>query len=458
MLDRVADVLRDLLLATPPNVGGGVATRRAARRVEGGEALPRARPRRPARRARPLHQERRRRARPLVRVGADQGRVRLRRGRRQLREPVHAGLRLRAAAPRVRRGERQARAVGPRARRHGRDHAGDGARVRGARRDAAHRARRSRASSSRAAAPPASSSTSGEVVAATRVVANVNPKLLFERLVAPEHLPTPISARASPRYRCGSGTFRMNVALSELPDFTCAARDAPRSRITPAASSSRRRSRTWSARTSTRRTDGWSRAPIVEVLIPSVVDDSLAPPGMHVASLFCQHVHPDLPRCAGPDLGRRARRGRRPDDRHGRRASRRTSARACSAGARCRRSTSSASSGSSAATSSTARCRSTSCSRARPVLGHGNYRMPVAGPLPVRLRHASRRRRHRRARAQRGARDPARRAPAPLSGADGEHVGAPVAREPATSCRGCRRIKSKSADKPGSVTARLRAL
>ena len=31
------------------------------------------------------------------------------------------------------------------------------------------------------------------------------------------------------------------------------------------------------------------------MLIPSVVDDSLAPPGKHVASLFCQHVHPDLP-------------------------------------------------------------------------------------------------------------------------------------------------------------------
>src|SRR5207342_2586176 len=40
---------------------------------------------------------------------------------------------------------------------------------------------------------------------------------------------------------------------------------------------------------------GWSRAPIVEMLIPSVVDDSLAPAGMHVASLFCQHAHPDLP-------------------------------------------------------------------------------------------------------------------------------------------------------------------
>ena len=33
---------------------------------------------------------------------------------------------------------------------------------------------------------------------------------------------------------------------------------------------------------------GWSKHPIVEMLIPSVVDDSLAPPGQHVASLFCQ--------------------------------------------------------------------------------------------------------------------------------------------------------------------------
>src|SRR5678815_81557 len=42
------------------------------------------------------------------------------------------------------------------------------------------------------------------------------------------------------------------------------------------------------------RTDGWSKEPIVEMLIPSLVDDSLAPPGRHVASLFCQHVQPEL--------------------------------------------------------------------------------------------------------------------------------------------------------------------
>ena len=40
--------------------------------------------------------------------------------------------------------------------------------------------------------------------------------------------------------------------------------------------------------------NGWSARPIVEMLIPSTVDDSLAPPGMHVASLFCQHFAPEL--------------------------------------------------------------------------------------------------------------------------------------------------------------------
>ncbi len=43
------------------------------------------------------------------------------------------------------------------------------------------------------------------------------------------------------------------------------------------------------------REEGWSREPIVEVLIPSTVDDSLAPRGAHVASLFCQHFRYELP-------------------------------------------------------------------------------------------------------------------------------------------------------------------
>ena len=137
-----------------------------------------------------------------------------------------------------------------------------------------------------------------------RVVANVNPKLLFERLVAPEHLDGDFRARID-GYRCGSGTFRMNVALVGAARFHLPARSDRRNRITAAASSSRRRSRTWSARTSMRSSRGWSRAPIVEMLIPSVVDDSLAPRGMHVASLFCQHANPRIGDVLpGPHMGR----------------------------------------------------------------------------------------------------------------------------------------------------------
>ena len=55
-----------------------------------------------------------------------------------------------------------------------------------------------------------------------------------------------------------------------------------------------------------RRTAGRSE-PIVEMCIPSTLDDSLAPPGQHVASLFCQHVAPQLPDGAsGTRIARRS--------------------------------------------------------------------------------------------------------------------------------------------------------
>ncbi len=63
----------------------------------------------------------------------------------------------------------------------------------------------------------------------------------------------------------------------------------------PRASSSPQVSPIWSRPGSTRALFGWSRRPIVELVIPSTLDDTLAPRGQHVASLFCQHVAPTLP-------------------------------------------------------------------------------------------------------------------------------------------------------------------
>jgi phytoene dehydrogenase-like protein len=133
--------------------------------------------------------------------------------------------------------------------------------------------------------------TSGEVFRADLVVSNLHPKLLFDTLVDPGLLPTDFRERIA-RYRSGSGTFRMNVALSELPRF--ASLPDPGDHLTGGIIIAPSLAYMDRAFMDARR-DGWSAAPIVEMLIPSTLDDSLAPPGRHVASLFCQHVAPRLP-------------------------------------------------------------------------------------------------------------------------------------------------------------------
>src|SRR5262249_51996990 len=59
----------------------------------------------------------------------------------------------------------------------------------------------------------------GDTIRARYVASNVNPKLLYTQLMPAEALPDDFLARIK-RWRNGSGTFRMNVALSALPSFT----------------------------------------------------------------------------------------------------------------------------------------------------------------------------------------------------------------------------------------------
>jgi phytoene dehydrogenase-like protein len=130
----------------------------------------------------------------------------------------------------------------------------------------------------------------GESLRARAIVSNVNPKLLYERLLDPAVVPAPVRERMA-NWRCGSGTFRMNVALSQLPSFS--ALPGPGDHLTAGiimAPSLDYMDRAYLDA----REIGWSKNPIVEMLIPSTLDDSLAPKGQHVASLFCQHVAPTL--------------------------------------------------------------------------------------------------------------------------------------------------------------------
>ncbi len=131
----------------------------------------------------------------------------------------------------------------------------------------------------------------GAVLKARKVVSNVHPRILFDRLVPQEALPDKFRDRFR-GHRSGSGTFRMNVALSELPRFTCL--PEPGDHLTAGIIMAPTLGYMERAYDDARRF-GWSRAPIVEMLIPSTLDDSLAPKGQHVASLFCQQFAPSLP-------------------------------------------------------------------------------------------------------------------------------------------------------------------
>jgi phytoene dehydrogenase-like protein len=130
----------------------------------------------------------------------------------------------------------------------------------------------------------------GASIRAKYVASSVNPKLLYTQLVPAEALPAAFLDRIK-NWRNGSGTFRMNVALNALPSFTAlpGAGDHLTAGIILAPSLGYM-DRAWQDA----KTHGWSREPVIEVLIPSTLDDTLCPEGQHVASLFCQHVAPQL--------------------------------------------------------------------------------------------------------------------------------------------------------------------
>jgi phytoene dehydrogenase-like protein len=130
----------------------------------------------------------------------------------------------------------------------------------------------------------------GTVIRARAVIANVNPQYLFQRLLPREAVPQAVTARMN-AWKAGSGTFRMSLALSKLPNFTALPGPGDHHTagiiLSPSLAYMDQAYRDCIEH-------GWSRLPIVELVIPSTLDDSLAPPGTHVATLFCQHVTPQF--------------------------------------------------------------------------------------------------------------------------------------------------------------------
>ena len=132
----------------------------------------------------------------------------------------------------------------------------------------------------------------GRKITARVVVGNLHPVLLLTKLLNPALL-SPDTRRRIQAYRSHSATFRMNVALSELPRLASAASQSMdifqgAIEICPSLGYMQRAY-------STARATGWSEQPVISMWLPSTQDTSLAPEGGHVASLFCQHFQRHLP-------------------------------------------------------------------------------------------------------------------------------------------------------------------
>jgi phytoene dehydrogenase-like protein len=133
---------------------------------------------------------------------------------------------------------------------------------------------------------------SGESFAATRVASGVDCRLTFTKLLDPANLP-PDFVEAVGRIDYASASVKINVALDALPDFTaCPGRTAgPQHRGTIHLCPDQ----DFIERAYDEAKYGrMSTEPIVECTIPSAVDPTVAPPGKHLMSMFCQYGPYDL--------------------------------------------------------------------------------------------------------------------------------------------------------------------
>lgn len=128
------------------------------------------------------------------------------------------------------------------------------------------------------------------------VLSNADPITTFG-LVEPADVP-PATARKVAGWRSEGCSLKLNLALGELPDYTARpGRDAPgpQHRATVHVAPSLDYLQT---AYETARSGGVSRAPMLECFMQTPTDDSLAPPGKHVLSIFAQYYPCD--RADGP--------------------------------------------------------------------------------------------------------------------------------------------------------------
>ncbi len=127
---------------------------------------------------------------------------------------------------------------------------------------------------------------SGEEIDADTVVSNLDPHRTFLQLVEREHL-TDRFVEGVRRFRTRGSSGKLNIALDGLPGFPALAADNPLIRgdmhFLDSLERLERAYDDW-------KYGSWSRDPYLDLVIPTLTDPTMAPPGKHMMSIFVQYV------------------------------------------------------------------------------------------------------------------------------------------------------------------------
>src|SRR6478736_1770233 len=127
---------------------------------------------------------------------------------------------------------------------------------------------------------------SGDYLTSDVVSSSVDPNLTFLKMVGPEHLPTEFVDDVR-RYKYRGSSGKVNLALDALPDFT--AMPGPGAHLRGAISISP--GVDYMERAYDQAKYGqYSRRPYMDIVIPTLTDPSVAPPGKHILSCFVQYA------------------------------------------------------------------------------------------------------------------------------------------------------------------------
>jgi phytoene dehydrogenase-like protein len=128
--------------------------------------------------------------------------------------------------------------------------------------------------------------TNGDEVDADLVLSSVDPRLTFLGLVGERELPADFVEEVR-RYKLRGSSGKVNLALDALPDFTCL--PGPGKHLRGAISISPGLDYMERAYDQAKYGE-FSRRPYIDMVIPSLTDPSIAPPGKHVLSCFVQYA------------------------------------------------------------------------------------------------------------------------------------------------------------------------